>query len=118
MFLSLLLARDRRSRQSTLPRDLVVDAAGDADAARLGQALQPRRDIDAVAVEVVALDDDVAEIDADAQHDTPRLRQVRIRSAIIRRCSSTAHVTASTALRELDQHAVAHQLDDAAVDAR
>ena len=41
-------------RASSLPRDLLVHAAGDADAARLGQRLQPRRDIDAVAVDVVA----------------------------------------------------------------
>ena len=47
----------------TLPRD--------ADAAGLGQRLQPGRDIDAVAEEIAALDDDVAEIDADAQADPP-----------------------------------------------
>ena len=49
--------------------DAFVDDRGDADAAGLGQRLQPRGDVDAVAVDVVALDDHVAEIDADAQHD-------------------------------------------------
>ena len=45
--------------------------AGDEDPARLGQCLEPRGDVDAVAEDVVALDDDVAEIDADAKFDAP-----------------------------------------------
>jgi hypothetical protein len=48
---------------------------GDADAARRGEALEARRDIDAVAVNVVRRHDDVAEIDADAQIDAAVLRQ-------------------------------------------
>jgi hypothetical protein len=50
-----------------LVSDLLVDAAGDADTARLRQPLQPRRYIDAIANEVVALDHHVAEINADAK---------------------------------------------------
>ncbi len=55
--------------------DGVVDRAGDADAARLGQALQARGDVDAVAVDVAAVLDDVAEVDADAEGDAPALGQ-------------------------------------------
>ena len=43
--------------------------APDADAARLGKALEPRRDIDPVAVDVIAVDDDIAEIDANADYE-------------------------------------------------
>ena len=46
----------------------------DADAARLCEFLQPRRDVDAVAKNVVAVDDHIAEIDADAQLQPPRRR--------------------------------------------
>src|SRR6516162_7684919 len=49
--------------------DALVDDRGDADAARFGEWLKPRGDIDAVAVDVVALHDHIAEINADAQHD-------------------------------------------------
>src|SRR6266446_9003691 len=45
---------------------------------RIGQGFDPRRDVDAVAVEVVALDDHVAEIDADAQLDAAVRRDTRV----------------------------------------
>src|SRR6516165_3989461 len=48
---------------------------GDANAAGRGEALEARGDIDAVAVNVVRRDDDIAEIDADAKLDTAILRQ-------------------------------------------
>ena len=50
-----------------LVANLVVDDAGNTDPAGLRQCFQPCSDIDAVAEDVVALDDDVAEIDADAE---------------------------------------------------
>jgi hypothetical protein len=62
-------------RELDLVGDLVVDDPRDIDAARLGQRLEPRRDIDAVAEHVAALDDDVAEIDPDPQGDAPLGRQ-------------------------------------------
>jgi hypothetical protein len=48
---------------------MVVGRARDQHAARLAEALQPRRNIDAVAENVVALDQHVAEVDADAIDD-------------------------------------------------
>src|SRR6478672_13919044 len=48
---------------------------GDADAAGRREALEARRDIDAVAVDIVRCHDDVAEIDADAELDAAVLRQ-------------------------------------------
>src|SRR5262249_22295523 len=39
------------------------------DGARLGDALQPRRDVDAVAVDILAFNDDVAKVDANPEFD-------------------------------------------------
>ena len=48
---------------------LIVDNPGYTDPARFCQSLEPRRDIDAVAVDVAILHDDVAGIDANAELD-------------------------------------------------
>jgi hypothetical protein len=74
-----------------------MDRIGDEHPAGLGQGLDPCGDVDAVAIEVVALDDDVAEIDADAQFD-----------AIIRR---DARVPLGHRLLHRDR--TAHRIDDA-----
>jgi hypothetical protein len=58
-----------REQVGQLVADLVVNHAGNADPAGLGERFQPRRDIDTVAEDVVALGDDVAEIDTDAPAD-------------------------------------------------
>ena len=58
---------------------LVVDGARDEDTAGLGERLEPRRDIDAVAEDVVALDDDVADVDADPKLDS-LIEWCRVRS--------------------------------------
>ena len=50
---------------------LVAHDAADADAAGLGERFEAGSDVDAVAENVVAVDDDVAEIDADAKLDAP-----------------------------------------------
>ncbi|MGY2938292.1 hypothetical protein ACVWZK_003254 [Bradyrhizobium sp. GM0.4] len=55
--------------------DLLVDRAGDKDLAWLGDALDTRGDIDAVAVDVVRLHDDVTEIDANPVLDPGVLRK-------------------------------------------
>ena len=46
-----------------------MDVARDHDAASRRFRLQPRRDVHAIAVEIVAIDDQVAEVQADAEHD-------------------------------------------------
>jgi hypothetical protein len=48
---------------------MIVNRIGNEHPAGIRERLHPRRDIDAVTIEVVALDDHVAEIDADAQFD-------------------------------------------------
>ena len=57
---------------------LVVDGAGDDDATGLGKFLQPRRDVDPVAIDVGALHHHVAQVDADAKPHAMRLGRVRI----------------------------------------
>ena len=42
---------------------------GDEYSAGIGERFDPCRDVDAVAIKIVALDDHVAEVDADAQFD-------------------------------------------------
>ena len=84
----------------TLPLHLRMHDVGDEDAARgCAMAFEPGGDVDAVAEDVVALDDDVAEIDADAECRCASARHVRdcasaIAALDLRRRSSTA----STAL--------------------
>ncbi len=49
-----------------------MDEIGDADAARAGQGLEPGRHIDRIAEDITVLEDDIAEIDADAVEDALR----------------------------------------------
>jgi hypothetical protein len=93
-----------------LAAHLVGGRARDVDAAGLGQGLDAGGDIDAVAVYVVAIDDDVADIDADAEFDP-----------MVGRCAGVALADLALDLYgaghgidgagELDEGAVAHQFD-------
>jgi hypothetical protein len=53
---------------------LIVGSRGYADAARFCDALKPRRDVNAVSKDVMGLDYDVANIDANAKTKTPAYR--------------------------------------------
>jgi hypothetical protein len=93
--------------------DLPVGLLGEADRARLGDALQPRRDIDAVAHEVaVALLDHIADMDADAELNPLVLWHARIafdhRPLDFHGAVHRVHHAA-----EFDDAAVAGALDDA-----
>ena len=57
---------------------MVAHRARDADAARCGQPLQPCGDVDAVAIDVAAVGDHVAEIDADAKPQAALLGEIQI----------------------------------------
>ena len=54
-----------------LAANILAHALGDADTAGLGERLEPRRDIDALAPHVAAIDDNVADIEAHAELDPP-----------------------------------------------
>src|SRR5690242_2137122 len=64
--------------QRKLGSDLPMNHVRNADAARLGETLQPRRDVNAVPVNLLALDHHIAKVDADAELHPALLRQLRI----------------------------------------
>src|SRR5207247_4754247 len=66
--LDLLLARVVEG-EVELVAHLIAHDTADADAARLGERLEAGGDVDAVAIDVVVVADDVADIDADAELD-------------------------------------------------
>ena len=114
MFLSCVGPRSvtaRSSRAFHLP----IGVLGETDRARLGDALQPRGDVDAVAHQIaVALLDDVAEMDADAKLDALVGRDARVAlDHGVLHFDRAAHRVDDAA--ELDDAAVAGALDDAAV---
>jgi len=94
-----------------LVANLVAHHPRDADAPGLGQCLQPGSDIDPVAEDVVAVDDHVAEIDADPECDALVLGYVGL---TVDHCP--LHLDSATDriddAREVDQHPVAGGLDD------
>jgi hypothetical protein len=91
-----------------------VNRIGDEHPAGIGQGLDPCGDVDAVTIEVVALDDHVAEIDADTQLDAVVRRDVRVPPGYrLLHLDRAAHRINDA--REFDQHTVTGGLDDAAV---
>jgi hypothetical protein len=93
---------------------MVADGARDADAARRRQPLQPRRDVDGVAINVAAVGDHVAEIDPDAKSQAALLGEIEI---ALGHCAlnfaSTAHRVDHAG--KFRQHAVTGGFDDPAV---
>src|SRR6516164_6004325 len=90
---------------------LITHHPADADPARLGQRFQPRRDIDAVAINIVVVEDDVAEIDPDAELDAPRLPDLGVALGHpLLQLDRTAHRVDDAG--KLDQQPVAGGLDD------
>ena len=88
----------RRSRRRGARRHLPARGAETQMPPGSARFLQARRHVHAVAEDVVTVDHDVADMDADAELDA----LVRVRSPILRsampRCTSTAQRTASTTL--------------------
>jgi hypothetical protein len=84
-----------------------------ADAARCRQPLQPCGDVDAVAINVAAVGDHVAEIDPDPEPDPAVLGYPGL---AVDHCPLQFHGTAHRVddAREFRQHAIASILDDAA----
>ena len=94
--------------------DALAHHVGDADPAGLGQPLQAGGDVDAVAENIVALDDDVAEVDADAVADADVLAPLRLPLGH-RLLDPGGRGDRVDDAGELDQHPIARGLDDAAV---
>jgi hypothetical protein len=99
--------------QGELVAYLLVDARRQHDGAGLGQRVQARRDVDSVAEHVLVRDDDVAQVQADAEGLAPLGRQVGIALAhAALQLDRRAHRLDRAG--ELHQHAVADRLHDAA----
>ena len=91
-----------------------MDGARNADLSRGGQLLQTRGDVHPVPVDIAFLDDHIADVDADAESDALLLGQLPLalgHAPLDRRGALDRIYNAS----ELDQHAIAHELDDATV---
>ena len=110
--LSLAEIRDRHVEPTA---HLPVGVLGQANRARLGDSLQPRGDVDAVAHQVaVALLDDVAQMNADAKFDALVGRDPRVAlDHGVLHFERAAHRVDDAA--ELDDAAIAGALDDAAM---
>jgi len=111
--LDLLLAQILKDKGQPVAH-LIVDRIGDEHSAGIGERLDPRSDVDAVAVEVVAFDDHIAEIDADAQFDALVRRDacVPLRDRLLHLDRATHRIDDAG---KLHQYTVAGGLDDAAV---
>ncbi len=82
---------------------------------RLRHRLKPCRDVDAVTVDIIALDDDVAEVDADAQLDAAGFGGFRIRGGQGALDGGGA-LDGIDHAGKLNERAIAHELDDPAME--
>lgn len=94
--------------------NLVKDVARHADAARLGQPFQARRDVDPIAIDVITFDDDVTDVDTDTEGDPPIFGHVGVAFGY-GPLDIDGEVDGSHDAAELHQSAVADQFDDAPV---
>ena len=99
-------------RDPDLAVHLRVHDVGRQDAAVRRLALQTGGDVDAIAQDVVAVDDDVPQVDADAELEPPLGPRVALGQGVLQRDGALDGVDGAA---ELDQCAIAHRLDDAPV---
>ena len=100
-------------RDTDLALDLLMGRGREVDAAGLRQRLEPRSDVDAVAVDIGVVDHDVAEVYADAIVEPFVGGQAGIaRGHTLLDLDRAPHGVDHA--RELGQHAVARRLDEAA----
>ncbi len=95
-----------------LAANLPVGVIGNADAAWLGDSLKPRCDVDTIAKNIVVVDDDVADVNANAKFD-PEFRRYAdvLFSHLSLNLRRTAYGVDGTG--KLDQRAIAGGIDDA-----
>jgi hypothetical protein len=93
---------------------MVKSSARDQHVTRLCHALETSRDVDCITIEIAAFDHDVAEVDADAQKDGPVFGNIGIGFGHLLLQLDGAFDGVDRA-PELDQHAVAGYLENAAL---
>src|SRR5262249_22486848 len=91
--------------------DLIVGGRRDADAAGFCNAFEPSGDVDAVAENIVTIDDDISDIDPDAKGNGLRCANAALRHLLLYRHRAGNCVYCA---RKFHQHAIAGGLDDAA----
>jgi hypothetical protein len=93
--------------------DHLMDDVRDADAAGRGEALESHRDVDAIAVDIVVVNDHIAKVDADPDLDAvPRLEAGIVLGDVP--LDLDRAVDGVDDAGELDQGAIAGELDNAA----
>jgi hypothetical protein len=94
--------------------NVVMNRIGDEHPAGIGQSFDLGGDVDAVDIEIAAFDDDIAEIDADAQFDAALRHNAGVPSGhrLLHRDRAAHRIDDAS---ELHQQAIARGLDDAAV---
>jgi hypothetical protein len=101
-------------REVKLIAHLVAYDAANTDPAGLGQCLETGGDVDAVTVDVALIDDNIAEINADAEVDAPFSGNV----SVVALCHVALHLDRAAHriddAGKLDQRAVAGGFDKAA----
>jgi hypothetical protein len=109
-----LLFADIGELHRQLVGDLLVHGTGDADAADLGEAFQPRGDVDAVAEQIAVAFDHVADGDADAERHLPARRIGHVAGPQglldVDRAAHRVHRA-----RKFREHGIAGGVEDAAV---
>jgi hypothetical protein len=108
----LLAARFERERD-LLP-DLIDDRHRYADTTALGDLLQSRRNIDRVAMAILALDDHIADMDANPEVDSS-LRGLAVIASSHATLDRRGALDRIDHAAELDQQPVARQLENAAM---
>src|SRR5215470_17459775 len=113
MFLDLPLAQILEGKGQTVAH-VIIHGIRDEYPADIGQGFDPRRDVDAVAVNIVARDDDIGEVDPDPKIEplADRDTRVALRHAALHLDCAT-HCIDDT--RKFRQYAVTASLDDSAV---
>jgi hypothetical protein len=98
--------------QFELVADLVAHDRRAGNPTRTGESFEPCRQVDAIAIKVIAVDDYVVQMDADAEFDVPVLGDpgIALAHAMLDLKSAACRVEDAA---ELDQEAVAHHLEDA-----
>src|SRR5207248_6461798 len=91
----------------------ITDGARHENRSRIGNAFKPCRDVDAVAIDVAIFDDDIAQVDADAEFDAALLGFGAIALGHAGLDSGRAAYSFDPA-GKIAQHSVAGPLDDAA----
>src|SRR5262249_20543616 len=94
-----------------LATDLTLRIVRDANAARLRNAFKTGGDIDAIAKDVVVIDNDVADVNADAKFNAlgRRHRGILLHHGTLHLNGASGGIDRTS---ELDQHAIAGRLDD------